>query len=132
MRSKLGMENYIMRRKILVSTLLLLFAALTPALAAHALDGTWEFAVTLSAGEGTATLELKVDGNAVTGTYTGQVGTAPVTGTVNGDAVELSFDSQAGKVTYSGKLADGTITGTAVYGELGDGTFVAKKKATEA
>jgi hypothetical protein len=49
---------------------------------------------------------------------------------VNGSDVEWSFDAeQAGKVSYKGKLgADGKITGTVQYGQLGSGTFTAEKQ----
>lgn len=57
----------------------------------------------------------------MTGTYTGAVGSANVTGTVKGSDVEWSFNSdQAGKITYKGKLdASGKIVGTVEYGQLG-------------
>jgi hypothetical protein len=115
-----------MRQRIFGAVALLCLLAVGPAFA-HDLDGKWAFAVTLDAGSGTANIELKVEGNAVTGKYTGQIGEADVTGTVDGDKVEISFEGQAGKVTYTGTLADGKITGTCQYGELGSGTFEATK-----
>ncbi len=94
------------------------------------LSGTWSAAVTLDAGSGTATFVFKQDGDKLTGTYTGAVGSANVTGTVNGirRRVVVRRD-QAGKVSYKGKLgADGKITGTVQYGQLGGGTFTAEKQ----
>ena len=63
----------------------------------------------------------KQAGDNLTGTYTGAVGSANVTGTVKGSDVEWSFNSdQAGKITYKGKLdASGKIVGTVEYGQLG-------------
>jgi len=94
------------------------------------LSGTWSAAVTLDAGSGTATFVLKQAGDKLTGTYTGAVGSANLTGTVKGSDVEWSFDSeQAGKITYKGKLDDsGKIVGTVTYGKLGGGKFTAEKQ----
>ena len=110
----------------LASFLLTLFGL---ALAAADLSGNWSAAVTLDAGSGTAKFTFKQAGDKLTGTYTGQVGTADVTGTVKGSNVEWSFQSeQAGKVSYKGTLgADGKITGTVEYGQLGGGKFTAEK-----
>ncbi|MBZ5610953.1 MAG: hypothetical protein LAP38_22035 [Acidobacteriia bacterium] len=94
------------------------------------LTGTWSAAVTLDAGSGTATFVFKQDGNKLTGTYSGAVGSANVTGTVNGSDVEWSFDAgDAGKVSYKGTVdASGKIAGTVQYGQLGSGKFTAEKQ----
>jgi hypothetical protein len=108
----------------------LCLACLSSVVAAADISGTWSAAVTLDAGSGTATFVFKQSGENLTGTYTGQVGTANLTGTVKGSDVEWSFDGgDAGKVSYKGKLDDaGKITGTAEYGQLGKGTFTAQKQ----
>ena len=102
------------------------------AVAALAADisGTWSADVNLDAGSGTATFVLKHTGDQITGTYSGALGDAKVTGTVKGDAVEWGFEhSEAGKVRYSGTLKSAAkIEGTVEYGQLGKGTFVASKK----
>jgi hypothetical protein len=105
-------------------------ACLSSALIAADVSGTWAAAVTLDAGSGTATFVFKQDGDKLTGTYTGQVGTANVTGTIKGPDIEWSFEGgQAGKISYKGKIDDkGKMTGTVQYGELGKGTFTAEKK----
>jgi hypothetical protein len=94
------------------------------------LSGTWNATVTLDAGSGTPTLELKQDGDKLTGTYSGQLGTASLTGTVKGDQVTFSFAVQGASVTYKGKV-DSTgkkIEGTCDYGGQASGTWVATKK----
>ena len=94
------------------------------------LSGTWSAAVVLDAGSGNATFVFQQQGEALSGTYTGVLGEAKVTGTVMGDKVEWSFDGgQAGKVSFQGTL-DGPakMKGTAEYGVLGKGTFTAEKK----
>ncbi|PWT98603.1 MAG: hypothetical protein C5B51_28875 [Terriglobia bacterium] len=99
-------------------------------LSAADLTGTWTAAVVLDAGTGSATFTFQQTGEALSGTYSGILGDAKVTGTVKGDQVEWSFDGgQVGKVTYKGTL-DGAskIKGTTEYGQLGNGTFTATKK----
>jgi len=105
----------------------LLLCGLT--LLAADISGTWSASVTLDAGSGTATFVLKQTGDKLSGTYSGALGEAQVSGTVKGSDVEWSFESgDAGKCTYTGKLEGGKITGSVVYGQLGKGTFTAEKK----
>src|SRR5579864_8330640 len=93
------------------------------ALFAADISGTWSVAVTLDAGSGTATFVFKQAGEALTGTYTGVLGSADVKGTVKGNQVEWSFEnSDAGKISYKGTLTGATIKGTVEYGQLGAGT----------
>lgn len=112
-----------------VRTIVVLLSCIgAPALAAHELDGTWSFNVTTPAGSGVATLTMMVEGSAIKGKYSGQVGEADLSGTVEGDKVEISFDSDlVGTVVYKGTLAEGMIKGTCNYGQIGAGTFEAKK-----
>lgn len=109
---------------------LLLFAG--AALAAHHVNGTWILSVDLGGGQGgdaTFVLQEGEDG-VLTGTYSGAVGTAEVTGKVNGNEVEFSFTSdQAGKVSYKGTVDGDTMEGTCTYGDLGSGTFKGTKKS---
>jgi hypothetical protein len=100
------------------------------ALAGADLTGTWSAAVVLDAGSGTATFVFEQKGETLSGTYSGTLGEAKVSGTVKGDAVEWSFASElAGTITYKGTM-DGAarIKGTTQYGQLGAGTFLAEKK----
>jgi hypothetical protein len=114
-------------RTLLVFACLAVFSLI---LAGADVSGTWSADVTLDAGSGTATFVFKQTGDKLTGTYTGVVGTASVTGSVKGSDVEWSFDSdQAGKISYKGKLdATGKIAGTVAYGQLGSGKFTAQKQ----
>jgi hypothetical protein len=94
------------------------------------INGTWAATVMLDAGSGTATFVFEQKGDGLSGTYSGVLGEAKVTGTVKGNQVEWSFDGgPAGKVSFQGTL-DGTakMKGTAEYGQLGKGTFTAEKK----
>jgi len=116
-------------RKISITLATILLAAV----AAHAasLTGTWNAKVDLGGQGGTPTFVLKQDGDKLTGTYTGALGDAPLTGTVKGSDVTLDFEVQGAKIRYTGKLnADGTkIEGTCDYGGQASGTFTATKQA---
>jgi hypothetical protein len=94
------------------------------------ISGTWSAAVQLDAGSGTATFVLKQNGETLSGTYSGALGTANVTGTIKGSAVEWSFENaDAGKCVYKGTLEGASkITGSVEYGQLGKGAFTAEKK----
>ena len=112
--------------------LAVLLLLLTAVFIAHAADvtGTWSVAVVLDAGSGTATFVFEQKGETFSGTYSGVLGDAKVTGTVKGNEVEWSFDGgPAGKVLFKGTLDGATkMKGTAEYGQLGKGTFTAEKK----
>jgi hypothetical protein len=84
-----------------------LFALTVPAWAAD-ITGNWTAAVETSAGSGSPEFVFKQDGEKLTGTYTGALGSASLAGAVKGAAVEFSFDADAGgeavKVVYKGTL----------------------------
>lgn len=112
-------------------TSLFLLAGLTCgiAFAAHHLSGSWVFDVTLDGQGGQAAIQLEEgEGGMLSGNYTGALGQEEIEGKVDGSKVEIWFDSQAGKITFEGEYADGKITGTCTYGQLGAGTFEAVKK----
>src|ERR1700682_4817317 len=94
------------------------------------ISGTWEFTVETSQGSGNPSFEFKQNGEKLTGIYSGMFGKAPITGTMKGDDVEFTFEAATvGKVRYKGKLESPTrMKGDVEYGDLGTGTFTAKKK----
>jgi hypothetical protein len=105
--------------------LFLLSAALTMA---ADMTGKWTFNVVLDAGGGSPTFDFKQAGEKLTGTYHGQLGEAPLEGTVKGDAVEFTINGGQLQAKYIGKIDGGTkIKGTVDYGELGKGTFDGSK-----
>jgi hypothetical protein len=93
--------------------------------------GTWNMAVETQAGTGTPVFTLKQEGTAVTGQYKGQLGEAPVTGTVKGDELTLNYKVNVQgtdlSVTYTGTVTGDTVKGKVSLGELGEGTFTGKK-----
>src|SRR6185503_17478283 len=103
--------------------------AVSIALAAD-VSGKWEFSVETSQGSGSPSFVLKQQGEKLTGTYSGLLGSAEVTGIVKGNEIEFTFDTdQAGKVRYKGTIESATrMRGEVEYGDLGKGTFTASKK----
>jgi hypothetical protein len=108
-----------------------LLLILTAAIAALGADvtGKWAFQVELSAGSGTAQYEFKQDGEKLTGTYTGALGTANLTGTVKGNeiqfSVKASYDDQEVPISVTGTVEGTKMKGKTKYGQLGEGTFTA-------
>jgi hypothetical protein len=113
---------------------LLTVAALSVAQMAGAADvtGTWIMSVQTSAGSGSPTFVLVQKGEALSGSYRGQLGEAQVTGTVKDDEVTIEYkvDGQAGSlaVKYSGKTDGKTMSGKVSLGQLGEGTFTGTKQ----
>jgi len=97
------------------------------------ITGAWAFAVETQAGSGTPTFTFKQDGENLSGTYKGQFGEAPLTGTVKGSdvkfTIKINAQGQDLTVTYTGKI-DGkdSMKGTASFGEMGEGTWTGKRK----
>jgi hypothetical protein len=116
--------------------LMLVFAmmALTIMQSSHAADvtGTWIMTVQTSAGSGSPTFTLVQKGDAISGTYKGQLGEAPVTGTMSGNdmVLEFSIDVQGQSLTikYTGKVDGKTVSGNVALGAFGSGTFTGTKQ----
>jgi hypothetical protein len=113
---------------------LLTVAAFSIAQMASAADvtGTWIMSVQTSAGSGSPTFVLVQKGEALSGSYRGQLGEAQVIGTVKDDEVTIEYkvDGQAGSlaVKYSGKTDGKTMSGKVSLGQLGEGTFTGTKQ----
>ena len=100
---------------------------------AHDVTGKWEFNVETPAGAGSPTFVFKQAGEKLTGTYSGTFGTAELTGTVKGEAVEFSFEAsvadQKGTVVYKGTIeAPGKMKGSVDLAGLATGTWTGTKK----
>jgi hypothetical protein len=95
-------------------------------------SGTWSFQVEFSGGTGTPTMTFKQDGEKLMGHYSGQLGEAPLTGTIKGNAIEFAIDvdvqGTAAHIVYSGTVDKDSMKGTVKLAEFGEGTFTAKKK----
>ena len=95
--------------------------------------GTWAITVETAGGSGTPTLTLEQNAEKLTGTYSSQVfGEQKVTGTIKGNAITFSFtgavEGNSITVTYTGTVDGSTMKGKVSLGDLGEGTFTAKKK----
>lgn len=97
------------------------------------ISGAWDFAVETSAGSGNPSFVFKQDGEKLTGTYSGLLGKAELTGTVKGDQVDFQFkvsnENASGIVHYKGTIESATkMKGEVELAELGKGTWTATKK----
>ena len=97
------------------------------------ITGAWAFQVETPAGSGTPTFTFKQEGEKLTGQYKGQFGEAPLTGSVKGNKVDFSVKVQAqgqeATLNYTGTVEkDGTMKGTVTLGDLGSGTWTAKRQ----
>lgn len=113
--------------------LIVILAILLSSAYAYAADmtGVWLFDVQTTMGAGKATFELQQDGDKLTGTYSGALGSAKLTGSVSGNSFEWAYTLEdIGNVTYSGVLLeDGTVKGDADYGNaLGKATFTGARQ----
>ena len=95
--------------------------------------GTWAITVEIAGNTGSPTVTLKQDGETLTGTYSSQVfGEQKVTGTIKGNAITFGFtgtmEGNTVTVTYTGTVEATTMKGKVTIGDLGEGTFTAKKQ----
>jgi len=117
-----------MKKAFVTFATLTLTAALV--FAATSLSGKWNAKVEVGGQGGSPTFVLKQDGEALTGTYSGAFGEAPLKGTVTGSKAAWSFEAGGLQVRYTGTVSsDGNkIEGTVDYGGQADGTFTATRE----
>jgi hypothetical protein len=98
------------------------------------LTGKWLFDVTTGAGNGTPTVTLTQKGDSLTGHYSSQaLGEAELTGSVKDGKFSfwatVSVQGTSFDITYSGTIeSKDALKGTVTLGELGSGTFTAKRQ----
>jgi hypothetical protein len=95
--------------------------------------GTWKVTVESQAGTGNPTVVLKQDGEKLTGTYKGQLGEAPLQGTLKGNDISFGFkvnvQGQDLQIDYVGTVEGGkSMKGKVKLGDLGEGTFTGTKE----
>lgn len=121
---------------ILKAHAIVMAIALLASLQVHAqatnVTGEWAFDVTTDQGGGTPAITFKQDGEKLTGKYVGQLGSADLTGTVKGAAIQFTFtldiQGQQAPVTYDGTVEKNTMKGKMDIGGMVTGTFTATKK----
>lgn len=96
------------------------------------LSGEWVLTTRSQVGVQDARMIVRQTGNALAGTITGDGSSADYTGSVNGAAVSFDFILKVNgadlKLDYSGTVEGDTIQGKALFGQIGEGTFTAKRK----
>ena len=98
---------------------------------AATLTGTWLFEVHHAAGVSTPTVTITQKDDKLTGKYVGSYGESELTGTIKN--TEFTFTVEIGteqkvKVVYTGTLEKDALKGSVTLGEMGEGTFTAKRK----
>ena len=98
---------------------------------AATMTGTWAIEATHSAGTSTPTVTITQTGEKLSGKYQGSYGESALTGSIKG--TEFTFTVEIGaeqkvKVVYTGTLSGDSIKGNLTMGEMGEGTFVGKRK----
>ena len=96
-----------------------------------AIDGTYKIEIDTPMGKQEATLNLKTDGDKLSGTTESAFGKTDFTGTVKGGTVAWSMEisSPMGnmKLDYSGKVSGNDISGSVKAGDFGSSPFKGKK-----
>jgi hypothetical protein len=100
--------------------------------AAPALAGKWSLSVETPQGTMTNTMDLKLDGKNVTGTITSQMGTNELVGEFTDGKLtfNMSVDTPNGslQIAWSGAFKDdGTLSGTASLGDMGQMNWTASR-----
>lgn len=90
--------------------------------------GSWTLTVQTDAGSGTPAFNLRQEGEKITGTYTGQLGEAPVTGTIKGNVIHIEFAIQGNLMKYDGTASSTEMEGKVNLADMATGTFKGKKK----
>jgi hypothetical protein len=100
--------------------------------------GKWAMTLEMAMGNGTPSLELKQDGEKLTGTYTGRYGAAPIVGTLRDHSIEFKVNIVAEgtevEMLFTGEVtSDGaSMRGDASLGPAGDATWLARKQKSQA
>jgi hypothetical protein len=93
--------------------------------------GVWNVTLELGAITGRPTLELKQDGEKITGTYRGRYGASPLEGAVKnntiGFTVTLNAEGQQASGSFGGVVDGDSMSGTVEFEGAGDGTWSATR-----
>ena len=96
------------------------------------LSGTWDLTVMTDQGDEKLTLDIVQDGQDLTATgFRSEFGVIEMKGTLDGATVrftfELDLEGTPLEIVFLGTLADGSISGTAYFGGMGQSNWVAKR-----
>jgi hypothetical protein len=121
-------------RPILVATVALLTLAGAAAASLNDLTGRWMLAVVTDNGTGYPILELKQDGDKVTGSYTSNaMGARTISGTVRGDTLTFTLSaSGAGEgvvLTYTARIVTAdSLNGYVDFAGMGGARFTGQRQ----
>ena len=125
--------NFISAWRVVAGAVALAAAQEAPKTAPPSIAGKWALTLVTEAFTATTALELKQEGEKITGTYTGRYGSFPLEGTLKGRALEFAFtmnaDGTPTAMSFAGEVAaDGqTMKGKATLGEMGEATWTAAR-----
>ena len=117
---------------IAMTAVAVLVSAPVPAASQADLSGTWDLTVMTEQGDQMLTVDIVQDGQDLTVTSdAGEFGVIEMKGTVDGATVrvawELDLQGTPLEIVFLGTLADGSITGTADFGGMGQGNWLAER-----
>lgn len=93
------------------------------------LSGKWRLTLEMEVGRATPLLELTEKDGKLSGTYTGRYGASPVEGTVEGRKLAFGVAFETQTLAFQGEIKDdGTLAGTAAFGELGEVKWTAVRE----
>jgi len=96
-----------------------------------AIDGNWNLTMQSPMGARQVKAEFAASGNAISGTFTGDQGSAPITGTLDGSAAAFSatLSGPMGQIElkFAGTLDGDSMSGSVQFGAFGSGTFTGSK-----
>jgi hypothetical protein len=107
----------------------LVMVALASLAQTASLTGKWRMSIEMEAGRGTPLLELTEKDGKLTGTYTGRYGASAVDGTVEGRKLAFTVAMSTMSLPFKGEIKDdGTLAGTADFGEMGEIKWTAARE----
>jgi hypothetical protein len=96
------------------------------------LSGTWVLTVESPQGTSNPTMTLTQDGQKVSGTYSGSLGSSDISGTVDGESFELkanlSMQGQDVPLTYTGSQNGDTMSGNLDLAGMGGAEFTGSRQ----
>ncbi len=115
-----------------ILTIVLLLAASALAFATADVAGSWQVSVDTPNGKFESTVDLKQDGDKLTGTLHNQFGDSAMTGSVKENEVTLSqkleMNGQSFSILYTGKVDGTKMSGKIKFGDQGEADWAAEKK----
>ncbi len=122
------------RRLLSAFAVLTVLVSTAAAAVLHDLTGKWNLAVVTDNGTGYPVLELKQEGERVTGTYTSNaMGNRSISGTVRGDTLSFTLSaSGAGEgvvLTYTARIiGTDSLNGSVDFAGMGGANFTGKRQ----